>query len=159
LNNRATQVQYGDIIVIKKFLITLGALLLLLAVAAGSFYGGMQYQTAQAANVRNQFFADRGGTAPTGAAFPGGNAPAGAAGGPGRGTAGQIKTIDGDTLTISTPQSVVTVTLTEATVVQKSVEGTRDDLVVGAQVVIRGETDASGNVTASTVQLSAAPAP
>lgn len=139
----------------KKIWLGLGAVLVLVAVAAGSFYGGLQYQLFTMNSVRDQFLANRG--VGQGGNFP--NGTGNGVGGPGRGTLGQIKSIDGNTLTLSTPQSVVTVTLSDATVVEKTVPGTHSDLQIGQQVVVRGQADAAGNITADTIQLTNQPTP
>ena len=49
-------------------------------------------------------------------------------GGFGRGAAGSVKSIEGDTLLLSTPQDVTTVILTEQTTIIRFVAGERDDL-------------------------------
>jgi hypothetical protein len=143
----------------KKVVITLGVIVLVLAVGGGAFYGGMLFQQQQAANARAAF-ANRGGGGGGGGAggggggggfFGGGN---GGNGG-GRGAVGQIKSIDGNTITLSTPQSVVKVTLTGTTQIEKFVAGSSSDLQVGTRIVVRGAADSSGNVTADNIQITA----
>lgn len=142
----------------KTWLGIIGGILVLGLVAGGSFYGGMQYQRTQTENLRNAFFAQRGGTpGPGGNGFFGGGTPGPGGQGFGRGANGQIKAIDGNTLTISTPQREVKVTLTDTTQVEKLVAGDRTELVVGATVVVRGETDSAGNITATIVQVTTPP--
>jgi hypothetical protein len=144
----------------KKILTLLGVVVLVLGVAGGSFYGGMLYQQSQAAGAQARFFADRGGAPPgdvaggtQGGNFPGGQGGTGSLAG--QAAFGEIKSIDGDTLTLSTAQSEVKVTLTDATAIQKMVSGAPGDLQVGARITVRGERDASGNVTASNIQITA----
>ncbi len=132
----------------KKVLLIIGSIVIVLAAAGGAFYGGMLYERQQAANLRAAFFADRGGGG--GFSFGGGN---GAGNGAGRGAVGQIKSIDGDTITLSTPQSEVKVTLNDTTLIQKTVAGGRTDLQVGERIVVRGERDSAGNVTATDIQI------
>jgi hypothetical protein len=137
----------------KKVVITLGVIVLVLAVGGGAFYGGMLFQQQQAANARAAF-ANRGGGGGGGGGggfFGGGN---GGNGG-GRGAVGQIKSIDGNTITLSTPQSVVKVTLTGTTQIEKFVAGSSSDLQVGTRIVVRGAADSSGNVTADNIQITA----
>ncbi len=76
----------------KKTLIIILPIVLALALAAGSFFGGMSYQRNQANAIRNNFLNARGlsDTNP-GAGPAGANAPAG--GFPGGGMTGQIKSI------------------------------------------------------------------
>lgn len=151
----------------RKFVLAIGSLIILMAVAGGAFYGGMLYQQQQVADTRASFFADRGGTpAPggfgDGGGFFGGTPGAGGFGignGGGRGTFGQIKSIEGNTITLSSPQSEVKVEITDATVVRKLVEGARADLTVGETITVRGTTDANGNVTADNIQIGGAGGP
>lgn len=145
----------------KKFLGIVGGIVLVLALTGGAFLGGMQFERFRVNNAQARFFAGRGGgqdgqgagggQGGQGGGFFGGGGPGGAGRG---GTIGQIKTIEGDTLTISTPQSVVIVKITASTLVSKTVSGAASDLQVGTNVIVRGETDASGNVTATTIQIS-----
>jgi uncharacterized protein DUF5666 len=130
----------------KKILVILGGLILILAVGGGSFYGGMLYQQQQAANVRAAF-ANRGGGG-SGLGGVGGNG-----GGQGGSAVGQIKSIDGNTITVSTPQSVVKVILTGTTQIEKFVAGSSSDLQVGTRIVVRGTPDSSGNIIANTIQI------
>lgn len=146
----------------KNILVTIGVVLLVAAVGAGAFYGGMLYERSQVASVRNAFFAGRGGdfngTPPAGGfAFGGGNGQGGNGQGGGR-VFGQIKTIDGNTLTISTPQNVTTVQLTAATTISKTVAGAVGDLKIGETINVRGQRDASsGAVTATVIQITGGP--
>ncbi len=151
----------------KRIVIGVVALLILLGVGGGAFYGGMQYQLSLATNVQARFFADRSG-APGGGAFTGGPAGGGAfiggtppagfqpgAGGfpGGRGTQGDIKAIDGGVLTLSTAEAEVKVTLTDSTQIQQLVNAETGALQVGQRITVRGEADASGNLTAAAIQI------
>jgi hypothetical protein len=66
---------------------------------------------------------------------------------------GQVKTNEGSTLTISTPQDVTTVNLTDSTRIQKSVEGTHADLQPGTRVMVAGERDSDGVITAEQITI------
>jgi hypothetical protein len=66
---------------------------------------------------------------------------------------GQVKTVEGATLTLSTAQDVTTVTLSDATQVEKTVTGVLADLQPGMQVMVSGERDAEGNLTASQIRI------
>jgi len=138
----------------RKLLFGLGGFVLVLAIAGGAFYGGMVFQRTLSTSARTNFFAGRGGDA-GGAVGGGGGGFFGVGGGAGGrgGTAGQIKSIDGNVITLSTPQSEIKVTLTDQTLIQKLVEGATSDLAVGETIVVRGEADSSGNVTANSVQV------
>lgn len=123
----------------------------LLLVAAGAFYGGMRFQRMRASNTRANFFANRGAA---------GNADIGdGAGNAGRrGSMGQIKSIEGNVITVNTQQEQLTVTVTDATKYQKLVDGKLGDLQVGGNITVRGERDANGMLTAANIQL-AGPVP
>jgi hypothetical protein len=132
----------------KKIGFIIALIVALLAVGAGSFYGGTVYAAQQAASTRAAFFNGRGG-APGGAGATG----AGAAGGFGGGVSGTVQSVSGDTLTVGTAQGVTTVTLSGSTTILKSQTGTAGDLQVGQQVTVRGARDSSGNVAATSIQV------
>jgi len=152
----------------KKVLLIAGAILIVALIAAGSFWGGMAYQTRQVNQARAAFFNARGlgneGQLPGGGQFPpgAGGQPDGGfpqAGGQtqgffgGRGTTGQVKTIEGNVMTVSTAQDVTTVNLSEATQIQKSVSGTTADLQPGTRVLINGQRDNNGSITADRITI------
>jgi Domain of unknown function (DUF5666) len=145
----------------RKALILIGAVFVVGLVAAGSFWGGMAYQTKQADQARQNFENARGqanaGQIPAGAPGFGGGASGNGSGGQnlgfGGGTVGQVKTVEGATLTLSTAQDVTTVTLSDATQVEKTVSGDLADLQPGMQVMVSGERDAEGNLTASQIRI------
>jgi len=136
----------------KKLIIIIVAVVLAVALAAGGFFGGMAYQRNQANAVRNNFLNSRGlNNADPGAGPAGPNAPAG--GFPGGGLTGQIKSIDGNTITLSTAQAETKVTFSDATVIEKTENGAASDLQAGQQVTVTGRGDADGNFTASQVLI------
>ena len=124
----------------------------LLAIAAGAgFQYGKTYQSNQASQIRSQFQRSRGIT---------GNGSGGAqAAGFGGGTFGQLKSVNGNTLTVTTQNGDVTVDLSANTQIEKTTAGTAADLQAGQQLVVRGQRDSSGTVTAETVQITTARAP
>lgn len=162
----------------KTILMITGAMIVAALIAAGSFWGGMKYQSSQTDQIRANFFNARGGqgngvpgqgfpagsgmTAP-GQGFPGGADPTAMArsGGMGNrgGTSGQVKSLDKNVLTISTAQDVVVVVLSDSTRIQKSVAGTTADLVPGTRVMVTGQRDDKGNLTASQITILDANAP
>lgn len=76
--------------------------------------------------------------------------PGGAQFGPGAG--GTIASVDGDTLTVEGEDgSTTTVRVGDDTVVRETVDGSVDDLAEGDSVLVLGEADDDGNVTAATV--------
>ena len=129
----------------KTIGIILGVIVLCGAVGAGAFYGGTIYERQQVQNTRNTFFNGRGGNGGTGGTGGGG-------GGFG-GVFGTVKSINGNTIQISTPQNVTTVNLSAATTVMKTITGTVSDIQVGQTITVRGQRDSSGNVTADSIQL------
>jgi hypothetical protein len=146
----------------RKLAVVLGAVLVVLLVGGGSFYGGMVFERSRQTNLQAQFFGGRGfsesgqillvGTPPAGFGQPG-NPNAADQGGPGRGASGTVESLEGDTLTLSTAQDQVTVLLTDQTVINRFVAGERADLQPGAQVTVLGERDDSGKITATTIQI------
>jgi hypothetical protein len=144
----------------KKILIIAGAILLAGAIAAGSFYGGVAYQTNKVSQTQANFLSQRGqpntGQMPAGGQnFPGGSTSSGQNPGfpGGGGTVGQVKTIEGNVMTISTAQTVTTVNLTDTTQVEKTVTGAISDLQPGMQVMVTGQKDSNGNITANRVSI------
>ncbi len=70
---------------------------------------------------------------------------------------GEINQKDGDTLTIKLADgSSKIVFLSDTTTISKSEQGTGDDLVTGNQVVVFGQTNSDGSVTAQNIQLGTA---
>ena len=125
----------------------------LLAVAAGAgFQYGKTYQGNQASQIRNQFLRSRG--------INSGNGTGGAqAAGFGGGVFGQLKSVNGNTLTVTTQNGDETVDLTANTQIEKTTAGTTADLKAGEQLVVRGQRDSSGTVTAESVQITTGGAP
>jgi hypothetical protein len=145
----------------RKILLIVGIVILAAAAAAGGFYGGVQYQSNIVDQAQANFERARG-EFPTGQAlggmgdFPGG---AGSTGGQAfglrGGISGQIKSIDGNTLTISTAEDVTTVNLSEATRIQETrvVELSLSDLQPGVRVMVTGEKDENGVVSATQIMI------
>jgi hypothetical protein len=149
----------------RKPVILLGAVLGVLVVAGGSFFGGMAFQRYRQTSVQQQFFADRGfgtgGQAPLfGSGGPQGEfVPLGDAGGAGgqavtgRGANGTVGSLEGDTLQLTTAEGDITVTLTDETVLTRTATAERSDLQAGARVAVIGERDDSGVITAAVIQI------
>lgn len=128
------------------------AVVLAIAVAGGSFYGGMAYQRNQANQVRANFLRARGLDTNAGqnGANNGGGTRQGFFGG---GANGQVKSINGNVLTLSTAQNVTTVNLTNSTVIDKSVQGSTSDLQPGMRILVQGQRDSQGNITATQITI------
>jgi len=131
----------------NKTLIIIGGIVLAIALLAGSFYGGVAYQRSVQARNRAAFLTQRGFGA-SGAPQPGG-----ARGAFGGGATGSIKSINGNTLEISTAQNVTTVNLDDSTRIEKSAPASVSDLQVGDRVTVTGQRDANGVITASQILI------
>ena len=71
---------------------------------------------------------------------------------------GRIESIEGNVITVGTHQEQLMVKVTDATKYLKLVEGTLGDLQVGVNIIVGGERDANGIVSAANIQL-AGPVP
>lgn len=151
----------------KALKIILG-IVVVVVIAAGSFYGGMVYgkqqATATAAAVPMNF--PEGFQPPNGAAAPGdgagrfGTRGQGAAGGfaaqPGM-LFGEIQSIDGDTLVIADPSGQQTrVQVTNTTLIEKNASVDVSELETGETVMVSGSENDDGSVTARSVQVAPA---
>lgn len=143
----------------KRILLISGIIILIGLAAGAGFWGGMQYQSNQAEQVRNDFFNARGqmdnGQFPNqmGASGDGQRQDRVPPSGFGDGTTGIIKTIQGDTLTISTAQDVTTVNLSDTIRINKSETGTLDDLQTGVRITIIGQSDSNGTILANEITI------
>jgi type II secretory pathway pseudopilin PulG len=131
----------------KTILITLVVAIVVGAAAAfGGYKMGDSAGFERANQVRQQFAQQR--QAGQGGQFTQGGAGAGSAGGfAGRALAmqGTVKSVEGDTVTITMGNRDVTVKLNDTTQILKSVTSTRTDLTAGAHVMITPEGDAGAN--------------
>jgi hypothetical protein len=130
----------------KKILFVIAGIALLAVAAGAGFQYGKTYQSNQANQIRSQFLRSRG--------INSGNGTGGAqAAGFGGGVFGQLKSVNGNTLTVTTQNGDETVDLTANTQIEKTTVGTTADLQAGEQLVVRGQRDSSGTVTAETIQI------
>lgn len=139
----------------KKILMIVGVIVVVLLVAGGSFWGGMTYQSNRVSQIRANFFNARGGM-PEGGFTQGMQPPSDAQGRAfigGRGTTGEVKTINGNVMTVSTAQDVITVNLSDSTRIEKTESGTIADLQPGTQVMVIGQSDSDENITADQVTI------
>jgi type II secretory pathway pseudopilin PulG len=118
------------------------ALVVAIVVGGAAAYGGYKMgDTAgfQRANlVRQQFAQQRqaqSGQTQQGSGF----------GGAGRGIQGTIKSVNGDTVTVTIGQRDVTVKLSDKTQIEKAASGSRTDLAAGARVTITPEGSAASS--------------
>lgn len=133
----------------KKTLVIVGAIVIAVLLSAGSFYGGMAYQRNQANQIRANFLRSRG-IDPNGANNNGGQRQ----GFFGGGATGQVKSIQGNVVTLTTAQqNTTTVNLTNTTQIEKAAPASATDLQPGERVLVTGQRDSSGNITASQVLI------
>ncbi|MFN8484906.1 MAG: DUF5666 domain-containing protein [Anaerolineae bacterium] len=143
------------------------ALALLAIGAVGGFFYGQTVGQAQANDIRNNFLASRG----INAGGQGGAAQAGGVGGQagqtgqgggfagqggqGRGTFGSIKDVAGNTINLSTANAAVKVTVTDQTQIQRTVQQPMQlsELQSGENVVVTGDQDSQGNITARSINI------
>lgn len=125
--------------------------------ASGAYAYNMGKQEGMKAGLtaRTDFLAARtaGGAAAQGA--PGAAARAGQGAMAGNFTAGQVKSVNGNELEISTATAVTKVKLTDKTQIEKTVAGTAADIKAGERIVVQGAKAADGALEASVVQLGA----
>jgi hypothetical protein len=133
-------------------MIIIGVIVLVAGAAVGGFFGGRAYQRNQANTVRNNFMRDRGiqgfdPNAAQNAGQAGANFPAG---GMGRGVSGEVKSLEGNTLTLTSNGTETVITLSDTTQIVKTTSGTTADLTAGQQVMVTGQRDANGKITTAT---------
>ncbi len=135
----------------QRILFVVAALVLAAVTGVGSFFYGTSVGEARANQVRQAFFRDRSGndmaSHDMASAQPG-------VGGPSNqgGTVGQVKSVNGQTIEVSTRDNVTRVTVDDKTQVTKSCAGTLDDIKPGQRIFVQGDT-AGGTVTARSIQL------
>lgn len=131
------------------------ALVVAIVLGGAAAYGGYKMGDSagfeRANQVRQQFAQQRqGGQGQSGQSGTGGSASRGA------GISGVIKSMDGDTLTVTLGQRDVQVKLSDKTQVQKAGAGNRDDLKAGARVLVTpdGSQGSSGDsLNAATIMV------
>ena len=133
-------------------MIIIGVIVLIAGAAVGGFFGGKAYQRNQANTVRDNFMQERGiqGFDPNAAPNAGQNEANFPAGGMGRGATGEVKSIDGNTLTLTSGGTDTVITLSDKTQIVKTTSGTTADLTAGQQVMVTGERDDAGKFTTVT---------
>lgn len=135
----------------------IAALVVLVPVAAvGGYMIGSAAGEQRANSVRAEFMAQRFGQAQGNTQGPGqaqaGGTPGFAARG-GAGTNGTVKSIDGNTIVVTTASGEVQVRVTADTPVTKMSAGTLKDIQPGMRITVIGEPAGSGVVTARSIQL------
>ena len=141
----------------KKTVIIIVALLVLIAVVAGSFWAGMSFGQARANQAREQFRGP-GGQVPGlfGTPQPGQRG----AGRLGGGIMGTIEAVEGDTLIVTTQEGEISVQTTDTTMIEKYTTVAISDLETGERVVVSGTRQDDGSYTARSIRvLQLPPAP
>ena len=135
----------------KKTVIIIVALLVLVAVVAGSFWAGMSFGQARTNQARAERFRGPGGQGPGlfGTPQPG----QGGAGRLGGGIMGTIEAIEGDTLIVTTQEGDISVRTTDTTMIEKYTTVAISDLEVGEGVVVSGTRHDDGSYTARSIRV------
>ena len=137
----------------NKSTIIIVFIVVVLAVGAGAFYGGMVYGKSQATVSQEDFIAQR--IAARGGQFPGmeqGQTGTGMRTGGFGGTMGTVESIDGNTLIIGTNDGPVKVLTTDTTLVQVTKPASVSDLPLGSNVIVAGSRNDDGSITARSIQ-------
>lgn len=143
----------------KKAILFISIIIAAAALSAGSFWGGMTYQANKAEQAQANFFAQRGdtpqGQMPGGGQVQGGGQMPGGRQGLvfGGGATGQVKSIEGDVIQLSTAEDVTTINLTEDTVITKMEQVSLADLEPGMRIMVTGQRDGDGNISAVQIQI------
>lgn len=135
----------------KRVLIGLGILLLVILAAGGGFFAGTAVAQSRA---RQGFFQRQFGGQGGQFQRPARTPQPGQGGGArlGGGIVGTIKTVEGDTLVITTQEGETQVHATDTTLIEKYMTVAVGDLKVGERVVVSGSQNDDGSVTARTIQ-------
>jgi len=145
----------------KKVLWISIAVVLILLAAAGGFYAGMTYQDNQVSQAQQRFFQARG-QPPAGGDgfFRQGTPPADFSQGfRGGGVSGQVKSIEGNVLTLSTAEDVTMVNLADDTRILMNTSVSVDKLEPGTRVMVTGETGSDGEINAVQIMILDSSAP
>lgn len=140
----------------RKTLIIIAALLVVLAVGAGSFWAGMSYGQSRANQARPRLLREQFGG--QGGQFPGPfRTPQPGQGGAERLTAGgilgTIEAVEGDALVITTQEGTIRVQITDTTLVEKYTTVAIGDLESGERVAVSGTRNEDGSYTARSIQV------
>ncbi len=138
-----------------KALYIIAGIVLLALVGGGGFYGGIAYAQSQSQNATTSFLARRAANGQFGQGGTGANRTGQANSQFGQPVArGQVKSVNGNTVEISTATSVVTVQVNGQTTITKTDPGSISDLQPGDRVTVFSH-DTSSSPTASAIQIQA----
>ena len=131
------------------------AVIIVIVVAGGAFWGGMTYAASQTPTAASRF------AGAGGAAFAGRTGAAGFAGAAGGGTVGTVIAIGSGTFTVQLPSSTSTTATTgtklvlvdSATEIDELESVPVSNIQVGQSVTVAGTANSDGSVTASSVMI------
>ncbi|MGH7238952.1 MAG: DUF5666 domain-containing protein [Candidatus Saccharimonadales bacterium] len=125
----------------KKIIGSVVGVVILAAVGGGAFYGGITFRSGQLASQRSAFSNGAGGARvrfQTGSNF----------------ITGAVTAKDSQSLTVKMPDGSSRIILySPSTEVSKYVSGSASDVAVGSNVMISGQTNSDGSITAQSIQL------
>ena len=130
------------------------AALVIIAVGLLGLWGGAQLKGNNAsASTTNGNGAANGGFRRGNGEFPGGNGGGNGAGGRG-GTVGTVQSVNGNTITITTPNGgTTTVTIGGSTTITQTDTGSISDITPGENIIVRGTSNSDGTTTADQVTV------
>jgi Domain of unknown function (DUF5666) len=135
-------------------LIVVGLIVIGALAGFGGYTAGVNAGKSQALAARDTFLAQRGiGSGQVGGAFNGQGTGGGRQFNPENFAAGQVKQIDGNTIQLSTAQSVVTVKVSDKTQIQKMASGSLSDVQTGERITVQGTRGTNGVMTAQSIQI------
>ena len=129
-------------------------IIIVIIVGTGAFFGGMKYDQSKQTNSRQQIFGQMG-------ANVGGIRSSGARDGAGNFVGGEIIAKDnpaGDgasksiTIKLQDGGSKI-IFFSDSTPITKSASGTTNDLNIGENLMVTGQTNSDGSITAQTIQI------
>ncbi len=136
----------------KNNVILIGIIALIIGLGAG-FFGGMQYQSSKQTTVASQYGSGQFGNGQYG---PGGMVRNGNGQARNRngGGVGQIISMDANSITVKLANgSTRIILLSDSTSIEQTTSASRTDLKVGDNVLVIGQANSDGSVTAKNIQI------
>lgn len=134
----------------NKMTLLVAIIATLLITGGGGFFAGMKFQESRVPSFAGRFAANGGPNGGNAQFFQRDNANRNGI----NIVRGEISSNDNGTLTVKLPDnSSKIVILSDSTQINKAETGSKDDLTQGIQVVITGQTNSDGSVTAQNIQV------